>query len=206
MRNVITCVLALMGLTVACTEPEKYTNVDVKGFAELIADTDVVVLDVRTAEEYAEGHIEGALNIDQSKADFMYEAHVQLPMDQTVAVYCRGGRRSAKAARKLTADGFKVVNLEGGITAWKEAGMAVVPGEPEKQEKLKAPEPADLDAPSAPESSTTSLPSSGSSYSYSSSPSTQTDNMRGFDPAFEDDTEDNGMSRYMENNDEEGWE
>lgn len=141
-----------MGLTVACTEPEKYTNVDVKGFAELIADSDVVVLDVRTAEEYAEGHIEGALNIDQSKADFMYEAYVQLPMDQTVAVYCRGGRRSAKAARKLTADGFKVVNLEGGITAWKEAGM------------------------------------------------------RGFDPAFEDDTEDNGMSRYMENNDEEGWE
>lgn len=173
MRNVITCVLALMGLAVACTEPEKFTNVDVKGFTELIADSDVVVLDVRTAEEYAEGHIEGALNIDQSKADFMYEAHVQLPMDQTVAVYCRGGRRSAKAARKLTADGFKVVNLEGGITAWKEAGMAVVTGEPEKQ---------------------------------SSSPSTQTDNMRGFDPAFEDDTEDNGMSRYMENNDEEGWE
>ncbi|MBR5377599.1 MAG: hypothetical protein IK135_00580 [Bacteroidales bacterium] len=50
-------------------------------------------------------------------------------------------------------------------------------------------------APSTPASSSASHPHKSSSY----------DNMRGFDPASEDDKEDNGMSRYMENNDEEGW-
>ena len=44
-----------------------------------------------------------------------------------------------------------------------------------------------------------------SSSSSNTSKSTKYDNMRGFDPASEDDMDDNGMSRYMENNDEEGW-
>jgi hypothetical protein len=48
-----------------------------------------------------------------------------------------------------------------------------------------------------------STPSSSSSFRYHES--SNYDNMRGFDPASEDDMEDNGMSRYMENNDEEGW-
>ena len=47
-----------------------------------------------------------------------------------------------------------------------------------------------------------SNPTSASSHSHESS---NYDNMRGFDPASEDDMEDNGMSRYMENNDDEGW-
>jgi len=52
-----------------------------------------------------------------------------------------------------------------------------------------------------------STPNSSSSVSLSHShKSTNYDNMRGFDPASEDDMDDNGMSRYMENNDEEGWE
>ena len=50
----------------------------------------------------------------------------------------------------------------------------------------------------------TSVPASSSS-SYRSYKSSSYDNMRGFDPASEDDMDDNGMSRYMENNDEEGW-
>jgi len=56
------------------------------------------------------------------------------------------------------------------------------------------------------EKSTTNSNTSGAS-SHSTSKSTEyhTDNMRGFDPASEDDMDDNGMSRYMENNDEEGW-
>ena len=51
----------------------------------------------------------------------------------------------------------------------------------------------------------TSLPSHSSSSSYSGSSSSSSDNMRGFDPASENDMDDNGMSRYMENNDDEGW-
>ena len=51
----------------------------------------------------------------------------------------------------------------------------------------------------------TEAPVSSSSSSSHSQKSSSYDNMRGFDPASEDDMDDNGMSRYMENNDEEGW-
>lgn len=54
-------------------------------------------------------------------------------------------------------------------------------------------------------SSATNRYSSSTTSRRSSSPARQSDNMRGFDPAFEDDMDDNGMSRYMENNDDEGW-
>ena len=57
----------------------------------------------------------------------------------------------------------------------------------------------------ATEMASKSKPYSSSSSYYSSSDDEEYDNMRGFDPASEDDMEDNGMTRYMENNDEEGW-
>ena len=98
---------------------------EVKEFAELIADSDVVILDVRKADEFAEGHIKGAVLIDQYQSDFLEQAKAKLPIDKTIAVYCRSGRRSANAAGKLADIGYKCVNLKGGIIAWKEAEMAV---------------------------------------------------------------------------------
>jgi L-ascorbate metabolism protein UlaG (beta-lactamase superfamily)/rhodanese-related sulfurtransferase len=85
----------------------------------------VVILDVRKADEFAEGHIKGAVLIDQFQSDFMEQAKAKLPMDKTIAIYCRSGRRSANAAGKLADIGYKCVNLKGGILAWKEAGMPV---------------------------------------------------------------------------------
>ena len=70
MKKIITCVLAMLGLTTACGR-QNYEDTDVQGFAELIANPDVVLLDVRTAEEFAEGHIAGALNMDQAQSDFI---------------------------------------------------------------------------------------------------------------------------------------
>ena len=96
----------------------QYANTDVQGFAELIADSSVVILDVRTAAEYAEGHIQGAVLIDQGQSDFMEKAKEALPTDKTIAMYCRSGRRSANAAGKLADVGYKCVNLKGGIMAW----------------------------------------------------------------------------------------
>ncbi len=124
MKKILTCLLAALGLTTACGQGN-FENADVQGFSELIKDSSVVLLDVRTASEFAEGHIEGALNIDQGQSDFMEKAKAALPMDKKVAVYCRSGRRSANAAGKLGAEGYQCVNLKGGIIAWKEAGKAV---------------------------------------------------------------------------------
>ena len=102
MKKIITCVLAMLGLTTACGH-QNYEDTDVQGFAELIASPNVILLDVRTAEEFAEGHIEGALNIDQAQRDFIELVKAALPTDKTVAVYCRSGRRSANAAGRLAA-------------------------------------------------------------------------------------------------------
>ena len=124
MKKVLTCLFAALGLTTACGQ-QNFDNMDVKEFAELIADPNVVILDVRKADEFAEGHIKGAVLIDQFQSDFVEQAKAKLPIDKTIAVYCRGGRRSVKAATKLAEVGFKCVNLKGGITAWKEAGMTV---------------------------------------------------------------------------------
>ena len=124
MKKVLTCLLAALGLTTACGQ-QNFDDMDVKEFAELIADPNVVILDVRKADEFAEGHIKGAVLIDQFQSDFVEQAKAKLPIDKTIAVYCRGGRRSVKAATKLAEAGFMCVNLKGGITAWKEAGMPV---------------------------------------------------------------------------------
>ena len=124
MKKILTCLLAALGLNSACGQ-QNFENTDVQGFAELAADTNVVVLDVRTASEFAEGHLERAINIDYQQSDFVEKAKATLPLDKKIVVYCRSGRRSAGAAGKLGAEGYKLVNLKGGIIAWKEAHMPI---------------------------------------------------------------------------------
>ena len=123
MKKFLTLLLAVLGLNTACSQ--NYENYDVKEFAELITDSNVVILDVRKADEFAEGHITGAILIDQFQSDFLEQAQVKLPKDKTIAIYCRSGRRSANAAGKLADVGYKCINLKGGIIAWKEANMPV---------------------------------------------------------------------------------
>ena len=124
MKKLLTCLLAVLGLNTACGQ-HNFENTDVQGFAELIADTSVVVLDVRTAAEFAEGHIQGAILIDQGQSDFVEKAKATLPIDKKIAIYCRSGRRSANAAGRLADAGYKCVNLKGGIIAWQGANMPV---------------------------------------------------------------------------------
>ena len=124
MKKIIICLLATLGLTTACGQ-QNFENTDVQGFAELIEDTSVVVLDVRTAAEFAEGHIQGAILIDQGQSDFVEKAQAILSIDKKIAIYCRSGRRSANAAGKLADAGYKCVNLKGGILAWQGANMPV---------------------------------------------------------------------------------
>ena len=125
MKKILTCLLATLGLTTACGQ-QNFENTDVQGFTELVADSNVVVLDVRTVAEFTEGHIERAILIDQGQSDFVEKAKATLPIDKKIAVYCRSGRRSANAAGKLADIGYKCVNLKGGIIAWKDAGKPIV--------------------------------------------------------------------------------
>ena len=123
-RSCLVAALAMLGLNTACGQGN-FENAEVNEFAELVADSNVVVLDVRTASEFAEGHLERAINIDYHQSDFVEKAKATLPLDKKIAVYCRSGRRSAGAAGKLGDEGYKLVNLKGGIIAWKEANRPV---------------------------------------------------------------------------------
>ena len=88
-------------------------------FAGIMARNDVRLVDVRTPEEYAAGHLLGAENIDVKAANF---AERIKGIEGEVAVYCRGGRRSLTAAQQLAANGCTVYNLDCGILAWQKAG------------------------------------------------------------------------------------
>jgi rhodanese-related sulfurtransferase len=123
MKRFLAFILAALGLNIACSQ--NFENTDVKGFAELIDSADVVILDVRTTDEFNEGHIKGAILIDQNKSDFLELVRQLLPKEKTIAIYCRSGRRSANAAERLVKEGYKPVNLKGGIQEWKKENMPV---------------------------------------------------------------------------------
>lgn len=124
MKKILACLMAMLGLTTACGQAN-YEDTDVNGFETLMKNPDVVLLDVRTAAEFREGHIEGALNIDQAEDGFVQKVKDAVPAEKILAVYCRSGRRSADAAGKLAGEGYKCVNLKGGILAWKMANKPV---------------------------------------------------------------------------------
>lgn len=88
--------------------------------AKRLMDTrdDIIILDVRTIEEFTEGHIEGAVSLDHE--DIESKAKVVLPdKNKTILVYCRSGRRSKIAAQKLSEMGYTDVREFGGIIDWK---------------------------------------------------------------------------------------
>lgn len=100
-------------------QTNKYKTVGVDEFEKFIADTTVIVLDVRTAAEHAEGFIPGTqYNIDVLEETFAKSATEALPKDRPIALYCRSGNRSKKAARILAEKGYQVVELGTGFRGW----------------------------------------------------------------------------------------
>jgi rhodanese-related sulfurtransferase len=107
-------------------QTEKFKTVDVEEFAEFIKSPDVVVLDVRTPAENAQGFIPGThFNIDVLAHSYTKIALEKLPKDKPVALYCRSGNRSKNAARILAEKGYKVVELGTGFRGWTAAGLEV---------------------------------------------------------------------------------
>lgn len=81
------------------------------------SETECVILDVREADEFAEGHIEGAIQLSYTEIDDKAE-YVLADKEQLILVYCRSGRRSAIAAESLLKLGYKNVKDFGGIIDW----------------------------------------------------------------------------------------
>jgi hydroxyacylglutathione hydrolase len=83
--------------------------------AELAAKDDAFVLDVRTANEYAEGHIDGATQLHAGRVVYKRDT---LPQDQTMVVHCQAGGRASVAASALRHFGFEVLELQGSFEGW----------------------------------------------------------------------------------------
>lgn len=125
-HKMIAVALAALGIQLSsCAQNPHVRTVGVSEFEQALTADSTQLLDVRTAEEYAQGRIAGALNIDIHRPDFMDRARAGLSKTRPVYVYCRSGRRSMTAAGKLAHEGFQVINLDGGILAWTQARKPV---------------------------------------------------------------------------------
>ncbi len=127
MRSLIltTTLLLAVGSISNADEPAVAAPVKVEQAEKQLADG-AQLLDVRTKEEWDEGHLSGAKLVTVTEDGFLEKAKAALDPKKEVVVYCRSGRRSAMAAEQLRAAGFTVHDLDGGITAWKAAGKPVV--------------------------------------------------------------------------------
>ncbi len=114
----------------ASTEISGISTISVDEAASITEDPpdDLVVLDVRTPEEYAEGHLEGAVLVDFYDADFTDQL-AALDSDVPYLVYCRSGNRSGQTLDVMEQLGFtSAVDVDGGIVAWSGAGLPVTTG------------------------------------------------------------------------------
>ena len=125
MKRRIATIVAAMAAMCGCGT-SKYVTYTPDDFQALLSEPGMQLVDVRTGEEYEEGHIAGAVNYDVYAEDFIDRCTAALDKARPVAVYCRSGKRSANAAMQLKKAGFKrVLNLDGGILGWIEAGKTV---------------------------------------------------------------------------------
>lgn len=119
--------IASVGLLAGCSSSNEATKkVDPVEFSEVIAQPGVIILDVRTPEEFNAGHIANAININLADSNFSSEVS-KLDKNATVAVYCRSANRSAVATDEMAELGFTdMYDMQGGIIDWQAAGRPVV--------------------------------------------------------------------------------
>jgi len=119
--------IASVGLLAGCSSSnEAIKKVNPVEFSEVIAQPGVIILDVRTPEEFNAGHIENAININVADSNFSSEVS-KLDKNATVAVYCRSANRSGVATKEMAELGFTdMYDMQGGIIDWEAAGGPVV--------------------------------------------------------------------------------
>lgn len=93
--------------------------------AKAKAKKNAVVLDVRRPEEYAAGHLQGARNLDWLNPAAFEKGLQGLDKSRTYFVYCRSGKRSNAAAKRMKREGFKVYDLSGGYLKWTEQALPI---------------------------------------------------------------------------------
>lgn len=125
----LTLLITLTGCGSTATLDQQISNVSPSEAAGIIGTSgdDLVILDIRTSEEFAAGKIQDSINIDFYAADFREQLD-GLDKDTHYLVYCSSGNRSGQALPIFEDLGFvEVDNLSTGITGWYNEGYEVVP-------------------------------------------------------------------------------
>ncbi len=93
-------------------------DISAASFAEKMQQPDVIIVDVRTPDEFATGYLKGAVNINYNSSDFAAQLE-KLDKSKTYLVYCKSGVRSGNAGKLMAEHGFNTVyTLQGGLNAW----------------------------------------------------------------------------------------
>lgn len=125
-KSVFAVILTTLLLT-SCAQstPESIKNVDAQSFITKISDKSVTVIDVRSAQEYAQGHLANSVNISVESDQFSQQI-ANLNKEKEYALYCRSGRRSTIAADQMAKAGFKTITNfnQGGFTDLANLGAA----------------------------------------------------------------------------------
>ena len=117
--------LLLSLLLVSCSSAESTQSAEIiepTTYVEDLQNTPHLLVDVRTPEEYADGFIEGSVNIPLQELESRLS---EIPNDMPVVVYCRSGNRSAQAADILISKGYSDVYDLGGILQWEQYGYRI---------------------------------------------------------------------------------
>ena len=124
MKSLLATLLLLLPTLMLAADPVKHVKAEEA--AKIIADGKVAVVDVRTPDEFKDGHIKGAKNIDIMSSDF--EAQLgKLDKTQPTLVHCQAGGRSTRALPIFEKLGFtNLIHLDDGFGGWQSAGKPVV--------------------------------------------------------------------------------
>ncbi len=126
MKKLFALLLSMLGFGLNTSAQSGYKNMDVADFARYIASDSVQLVDVRTPEEYEEGHLLRAMLINVQDSTFLTQAKAKLDKAKPVALYCRSGKRSSMASMLLSKEGYEVINMKGGILVWIEEHQPIV--------------------------------------------------------------------------------
>lgn len=122
----------------ATAEPDAENSLPAKQVKERLDAGEIQLIDVRTEEEWAVGHIPGARHIELDRLPAEAEG---IEPERPVVFQCRGGNRSAMAAEAFRTAGYEAYNMEGGLLAWVEEGLALEPEDGEVAESGRLPPP-----------------------------------------------------------------
>lgn len=124
MNQLVVGLFLFLSSLFSCQQKGDFKTVNVEDFDSIIQDEEVQRLDVRTLAEYSEGHIAKTININVMD-DSCLDGGFIVAKNKPVALYCRSGKRSKKAAAILSEKGYKVVELGKGFNAWQAAGKEI---------------------------------------------------------------------------------